>query len=293
MTKLITKTCAFCTNPFTVPTKAASQLYCNKSCYLKGVDQRRVRSHCLVCNDEIVSHTARRFCSKSHAAQFNNTQRDQDSRSKQRQSLLATLAVKPKNPSKTTKPTQAPSNAITRQPRKVRGSKQSSSKLYKTQIEGPYTTVYRLICAHSGEAFYARHRRKYSPKYQHLYSRDGKALYKFTFNIYKYPDLFDLSLISQHGWYSVGGKSLKPLNKLGCSRDHKVSITDAIINNYDPHYIKHPLNCELMLHVDNKIKHSKSSLDYSDLVRMVDEYEHNGGRGGIRTLGTPIRSSAV
>lgn len=85
--------------------------------------------------------------------------------------------------------------------------------------------------------------------------------------------MFDLDQIKEYGWYSVGGKNRKPINKNGCSRDHKVSITDAIINGYDPFYIKHPLNCAIMRHIDNKKKHSKSSISYESLVQMVDDYE--------------------
>ena len=47
--------------------------------------------------------------------------------------------------------------------------------------------------------------------------------------------VFDL--IKEYGWYSVGGKCKKPVNKTGCSRDHKVSITEAVLNQYDPYYI--------------------------------------------------------
>ena len=35
------------------------------------------------------------------------------------------------------------------------------------------------------------------------------------------------------------------------TRDHKISIFDAIHMGYDPYYITHPLNCELMPWIDN------------------------------------------
>jgi hypothetical protein len=283
MVKFITKTCAFCTNSFQVQTNSASQIYCNKSCYLADVDRKKVRSRCLLCEAEIVSSSPRRFCTKSHAAQYNNSKRDIESRSKQRTSLLATLENKPKVLPKprSGKRTAKQYVATVKAPKD-----QVPLKKRQPDIVGPYSIVWALKCAHSGELFYSRSRRKYSPKYQHLYSRDGKAMYKFTFNLFDYPDLFNLNLIKQHGWYSVGGKSRKPINKSGCSRDHKVSVTEAIANNYDPYYIKHPLNCELMLHVDNKIKHSRSSLAYAELIRMVDDYELNGGACWNRTNST-------
>ena len=144
----------------------------------------------------------------------------------------------------------------------------------KGQIIGPFTKIYINPCVYSGELFVSKTIRKYSPKYQHLYSRDGKGVYKFTFNVYHYPNLFDLEFLKQHGWYSSGGKGNKPVNKYGCSRDHRVSVNEAINNNYDPYYINHPLNCELMLHADNSRKHKKSSITYEELVMRVDEYEN-------------------
>lgn len=101
-----------------------------------------------------------------------------------------------------------------------------------------------------------------------------KTLYvdfRFNFNLFDYPDLFDLKLISTIGFYAPRGKSGK-WNPNGLSRDHKISVSDAIKNNYDPFYITHPLNCELMPHQKNNKKKSKSSITYSELVKLVDEY---------------------
>jgi hypothetical protein len=58
------------------------------------------------------------------------------------------------------------------------------------------------------------------------------------------------------------------------SRDHKISVYEAIKNNYEPYYITHPINCEIMPWIENNKKKTKSSLKYDDLVRMVDEYDH-------------------
>ena len=52
-----------------------------------------------------------------------------------------------------------------------------------------------------------------------------------------------------------------------------VTIFDAIHNNYDPYYIKHPVNYQLMTHQDNMIKGRKSSISYKQLIKEVDEYE--------------------
>jgi hypothetical protein len=99
-----------------------------------------------------------------------------------------------------------------------------------------------------------------------------RSRYRFKFNIFNYPDLFDIPKLIEVGFYSAGGKS-GAWNINGLSRDHRVSITDAITNGYDPYYISHPCNCELMVHSQNTRKHTKSSLSYSDLVYQVDQYD--------------------
>lgn len=128
-------------------------------------------------------------------------------------------------------------------------------------------------CAHCGNKVEIQ-RRKYCKLHQHLYSNNGKSLYKFSFKVNDYPDLLDLSLIEKHGWYSPGGgKCPLPKNINGISRDHKISINDAIKNGYDPYYIKHPCNCELMLHSANYKKKAKSSMTYEELISIVSKYE--------------------
>lgn len=212
------------------------------------------------------------FCSSACAAVYNNKIRSSESREKARQSIIKHYEpikkeIKPPKP-----------------PKPPKLQKKRTRDRRKNKIIFPHSRVYFCKCKHSGKIFASRSIRKYSPEYQHLYSRDEKAAFKFTFNIFNYPDLFDLALLSKHGWYSVGGKSKQPINKNGISRDHKVSITEAISNGYDPYYIKHPLNCQLMLHSENNSKKTKSSITYEMLVEMVNAFDNkmmDGGSGGI------------
>lgn len=88
--------------------------------------------------------------------------------------------------------------------------------------------------------------------------------------MYHYPELFDLDFLNKHGFRKTKGKNL---NINGVSRDHRVSVSEALKNNYDPYYIKHPLNCELMLHSENQKKSTTSSLTYEELVKMVDDFD--------------------
>lgn len=79
-----------------------------------------------------------------------------------------------------------------------------------------------------------------------------------------------MTLVKDVGFRKTKGSNL---NINGLTRDHKVSVNEAIRNNYDPYYIKHPLNCESMLFSDNNKKNTKSSISYEELVRIVAEFE--------------------
>lgn len=103
------------------------------------------------------------------------------------------------------------------------------------------------------------------------------ALYRnrcnFRFNVYDYPDRFDLSLIAKHGWYSPTGKHGKnraKMNLTGVSRDHLFTISDGFRLKVDPMIMSHPANCRLMLHTENNVKNGKSSITLSELLDRVN-----------------------
>lgn len=147
----------------------------------------------------------------------------------------------------------------------------------KPTIVGPYTKLYRCKCAHCEQVFLSPARIKYCRTHTNLYKSNNRNRYAFTFSMVQYPDLFGSynEQLKQYGVWSY-------TNTAGLTRDHKISVTDAIKNNYDPYYIKHPLNCELMSWTDNNKKKSRSSLKYKELVRQVDAYELlNAGEVGI------------
>lgn len=135
---------------------------------------------------------------------------------------------------------------------------------------GEFSNLITCKCKNCSFIGVYRKQNRYCKQCSHCYSENGRAKFVFTFNVYHYPDLFDLEFLKLHGWRKTKGKDL---NINGVSRDHKVSVHDAIINNYDPYYIKHPLNCTLMIHRDNQAKGVSSSITYEELTRLVDEYE--------------------
>lgn len=136
------------------------------------------------------------------------------------------------------------------------------------------------ICNHCKKQFISRRKLKYCDNCSYLYKTTNRVKYKFTFNIFNFPDLFDLELLKNVGFYAPGGKAGR-WNIQGFSRDHKVSVNEAIKNNYDPYYITHPLNCELLPHIDNTRKNSKSSISYDLLKMQVNEYDLKASRGRL------------
>jgi hypothetical protein len=140
---------------------------------------------------------------------------------------------------------------------------------FRRQLQkgAPYSILYNNICLECGTATLLKYKKRYCSACEHLYSNHGRAPYWFTFNIYDYPDLFDLDRLTTIGFYHHAN------NKNGLTRDHKISVNSAIKNKYDPYYIKHPLNCELLTFDENNKKNTRCSISYEDLVKMVDEYE--------------------
>jgi predicted nucleic acid-binding Zn ribbon protein len=124
-----------------------------------------------------------------------------------------------------------------------------------------------------------------NPTPKHKYCSHGCSMsrsrkrdaFAFNFNVYDYPDLFDLALLNKVGFCSFGGKRGKSYNPHGLSRDHKVSAEYAIINNCDPYYITHPCNCALIPMIENNKKKTKCSITYEELVRLCDSYDAQRG----------------
>lgn len=106
----------------------------------------------------------------------------------------------------------------------------------------------------------------------------------FRFNVFDFPNDFDLALVSRYGWYSAcnnGG------NIYGVSRDHRVSVNFGFKNNVDPKIISHPANCELLLHEKNKKKNRKCSMTLEELKSKISKWEQgHAGMAEIDMRGT-------
>ena len=161
--------------------------------------------------------------------------------------------------------------------RKSPTNKTRSLRFDKSEVGGEFTKIYYCKCKFCKCIFIETSTKQICGKCISISSMKN-AQYRFKFNIFDYPNLFNLSLIEKYGFVSFGGKRGGILNHNGISRDHKISVSDAIKFEYDPYYISHPLNCELMLHSENAKKRTKSSISYEALIKLVDEYE-TGGSG--------------
>lgn len=92
---------------------------------------------------------------------------------------------------------------------------------------------------------------------------------QFNFNVYNYPNKFNLKLIKEYGWYKASNRGN---NLNGISRDHMFSIYDGFKNNISPEIIKHPGNCKLMVHKENNSKHTTSSISLITLKQRIDNW---------------------
>ena len=92
---------------------------------------------------------------------------------------------------------------------------------------------------------------------------------KFRFNLWDYPEQFNLELLKDHGIYkpSNRGNNLK-----GVSRDHMYSVSQGFQNNVDPTIISHPANCQLLIHTENQSKGGKSKITLEQLLERINKF---------------------
>lgn len=199
---------------------------------------------------------ALKYCSHSCAATATNKQRPprlESSREKTRQALINYYAARPKTACALQ---LAQAVEVTRR--------------HRTITPKPlFTKLANCSCGHCGLKFLARTRRKYCNNHTDLYKNNNRNRYAFTFSIKTHSSAFteqELQLLRNLGMWSY-------TNTNGVTRDHKVSVNEAIRNNYDPYYIKHPVNCQLMLWRDNNKKKTKSSITYAELVELAKAYD--------------------
>lgn len=210
-------------------------------------------NYCKKCNC-LLSYKQRnnKFCSKTCSGTFNNLKRYEQgyTMSEETRKLLSEKII---------------SNL-----------KKENKYVAKPSVVGEFCSVHFAKCKFCTKHFTSNKVQHVCSKCQHLKYNNNKDKWSFKFNVFDYPDLFDLNLIKEIGWCSFGGKRGGKQNLNGLSRDHKVSVNEAKKNNYDPYYITHPCNCQIISMSENNKKKTKSSISYAELIRLVDEYDLRG-----------------
>ena len=119
---------------------------------------------------------------------------------------------------------------------------------------------------------------KCSSQYKNLSRRELRSDWKnyradcqFRFNLKDYPNEFDFNLIEKVGWYSPSNKKN---NLQGVSRDHMVSCRYGFDNNIPAEQLRHPANCELMIHGQNVSKYTNNSITYEELLQRIKEWDN-------------------
>jgi hypothetical protein len=93
---------------------------------------------------------------------------------------------------------------------------------------------------------------------------------EFDFDVNDFQDEFDLTIVNELGWYSPSNRGN---NLRGVSRDHVYSVKDGFINKVDYRLIKHPANCNLMVHSDNSSKHDGSGISLEALYERIAKWD--------------------
>jgi len=248
------KKCLHCAIGFKVLPKNKNQKYCGQNCSQAAVVRKKDKLfNCLRCRQKLAKQQYK-FCSKSCSTTWYNSQRSYENPSKPK---CLTCGNETRRIS-----AKYCSNKCLRI---------SEGILVKPIKKKDPQSPFNCTCKHCGVKFQSQRCRHYCSNHVNLYSHNGRARYWFTINVYNYPELFDLEDLKR-----IGFRSKTNLN--GYTRDHKVSVNHAIRYSYDPYYITHVMNCELMLWNENNKKNTNSSISYDELVQLVNEYDSKVGR---------------
>lgn len=117
-------------------------------------------------------------------------------------------------------------------------------------------------------------RRMVCDKCKYLYYEQYRPATRFTFNVYDYPDEFNIDLVNEFGWYSPTNKGNNPT---GVSKDHMLSVGEGFKLGVNINILSHPANCQLMKQSDNSSKNSNSSITLNELMDKVNKWDKKYG----------------
>lgn len=273
------RTCTQCEVTFS-PTPGSKGQHCSPDCTIehqtilkrqKGAAQRAAREQeylkqpalCAQCKNVLpYGKRKNKFCSSSCAATFNNSGKVKSSKTRfkiaQKSAAQKGVVLTKTEGEYTIKNCRYCDKPITRIGRVYCNNTCAvNHKLSKRKLR---------VCTICKAEFQSSTSRHLCNAHAQMFVISKRVPYEFKFNVFDYPQLFDTNLIKQ-----VGFKSR--LNPNGLVRDHKVSIHDAIKHEYDPYYISHVMNCQLITSRENLVKNSKSSISYTQLKQLVDDWD--------------------
>lgn len=231
------QTVDYCAKFFNV-TKKAIVIKCSR---LKISYRREYKTStiCLNCKKEIYDFKLqnRKFCGTVCSATYNNFNRSEESRKKQKETLIKTLSNKPKEPKKY--------------------KERNTTKYCKSCSEELEILSKKLICQKCKSFYYKFYRNECN----------------FKFTISEYSFLFtekELEELKIRGMYSASNKGN---NATGISRDHSFSVKEGFKLNIKPFILSHPANCALMVQSENSKKNIKCSITLNELYIKIIESE--------------------
>ena len=126
------------------------------------------------------------FCNHSCNASYHNSQRDK------------AFYVRMSSQTKIAKCTECDSS------HQIKYNASILKFVCKQCSQPPYTKLYKYSCKFCSNTYISKNRIHVCENCQHLKWSNNRNQYTFQFNIYHYPDLFDIAQLEQMGWVSFG-----------------------------------------------------------------------------------------
>ena len=127
------------------------------------------------------------------------------------------------------------------------------------------------VCNKCNIDFYSKKYKQFCERCIYDYYNIYRPKCEFDFDIHSLCYKFDnYDLVEKFGIYSPSNKGN---NLSGGSRDHMVSVKWGFENKIDPNIIKHPANCNLMLHTETNIKKTCNSISYNELLIRISNWD--------------------
>lgn len=208
---------------------------------------------CGYCSKSI--HRKNKFCNRSCAAKFNNSNWTKEQRTKQASTLS-------KNMSTTVNEICVICNDAFDTTKKKQNICHECSTRYSTEKQIRIRAITRF-CPKCGkfEFTFGRFQAETCATCRTLI--EYRSACTFTHDLNMYPTEYQLELLAEHGMFHP------KKNPKGVSRDHLYSVFDGYNNKIDPAIMKHPANCQLMLQEDHTRKNSNSSITLDELLERI------------------------